>query len=572
MNTFTLTICIVSLTSSLLAAPVPDPPARDGGYWAEAAKLAASDVENYNRFGESVSISGDTALVGAPRQSASALDSGAAYVYVESAGSWTEEGKLFPADVASEDWFGFAVSIDGDTAVIGAPYDDDAGSRSGSAYVFVRSGTTWTEEVKLTASDAAATFEFGQSVIIRGDTALVGAPDYDQGYDRVGAVYVFVRSGSGWVEEAKLTATIPRYWAFFGYAIAFDGDTAVIGAPGEAHVGDFAGAAYVFTRSGSTWTQQARIIATPPAADASFGVSVSVSGDTALVGNADYNDEGSAYVFVRTGSSWHQEARLVGSDSIASDWFGGAVAVLGDRALVGAVADDDLGWYSGAAYVFEREGPSWTEQAKLLPVDWVTGDARFGESVALSDSRALIGANANVWGTSERGSAHVFDYLDSPGAGFCFGDPGSGTPCPCSNDNDGSLRGAGCANGVFSSGALLAATGIASVTNDSLVLRTAYQEPSNSGLYFQGTTDLTPGMVWGDGLRCTGGAIKRLQVRFADVAGSAATTIPIGVAGGVNAGDTRYYQLWYRTVVAPPCGPGVNDFNSSNGNVITWQP
>jgi len=125
---------------------------------------------------------------------------------------------------------------------------------------------------------------------------------------------------------------------------------------------------------------------------------------------------------------------------------------------------------------------------------------------------------------------------------------------------------------VFASGALLAATGVPSLTGDSLVLRTAYQEPNNSGLYFQGTTDLFPGIVWGDGLRCAGGTIKRLQVCFADGAGSSATTIPIGAAGGVSAGDTWYYQLWYRTVVAPPCGPGVNEFNASNGYAVTWYP
>jgi len=109
------------------------------------------------------------------------------------------------------------------------------------------------------------------------------------------------------------------------------------------------------------------------------------------------------------------------------------------------------------------------------------------------------------------------------------------------------------------------------VTGDTLVLRTTYAEPNNSGLYFQGNSDLSPGLVWGDGLRCAGDAVKRLQVRFADASGSSNTTIPIGAAGAVNAGDTRYYQLWYRTIVDPPCGLGINDFNTSNGFRVTWQ-
>jgi len=160
-----------------------------------------------------------------------------------------------------------------------------------------------------------------------------------------------------------------------------------------------------------------------------------------------------------------------------------------------------------------------------------------------------------------------------PGVGYCFGDPGSGTPCPCSNDNDGTVPGSGCDNGVFASGAQLTGSGVASVSADSLVLRTTHLEPSNSGLYFQANNDLSPGNVWGDGLQCAGGNLKRLQVRFADASGTSYTTIGISAkAGNVVAGDTKRYQCWYRTTQAPPCGVGVNDFNSSNGYEVTWVP
>jgi hypothetical protein len=162
----------------------------------------------------------------------------------------------------------------------------------------------------------------------------------------------------------------------------------------------------------------------------------------------------------------------------------------------------------------------------------------------------------------------VVDGNLTGGVSFCAGD-GSGTACPCNNDNDGSAPGSGCANGVFASGAQLTGTGFASVSNDTLVLHTAYQQPNNSGLYFQGTTDLTPGMIWGDGLRCTGGGIKRLQVRFADAAGSSSTTISIANKGGASAGDARYYQCWYRNPLNSPCG---FQFNTSNGYAITWLP
>ena len=162
------------------------------------------------------------------------------------------------------------------------------------------------------------------------------------------------------------------------------------------------------------------------------------------------------------------------------------------------------------------------------------------------------------------------------GTAYCFGDPGSGTPCPCNNDNDGSVPGSGCANGVFASGAKLIGSGTASLTSDTLVLSCSGLEPSNSGLYFQANNDLSPGNVWGDGLQCAGGQLKRLGVRFADASGYSdtsawATSISVK-AGNITASDTKRYQCWYRTTVDPPCGAGVNDFNASNGLAVTWAP
>ena len=166
----------------------------------------------------------------------------------------------------------------------------------------------------------------------------------------------------------------------------------------------------------------------------------------------------------------------------------------------------------------------------------------------------------------------VFDDPAS-GTAYCFGDPGSGTPCPCGNDNNGSVPGSGCANGVFASGAQLTGSGVASVSADSLVLATTGLEPSNSGLYFQANNDLSPGNIWGDGLQCAGGQLKRLGVRFSDGSGYSDTSgypQPISVkAGNVTAGDTKYYQCWYRNPIGSPCG---SDFNASNGYAVTWLP
>ena len=166
----------------------------------------------------------------------------------------------------------------------------------------------------------------------------------------------------------------------------------------------------------------------------------------------------------------------------------------------------------------------------------------------------------------------VFD-VSVPGTAYCFGDLGSGASCPCGNDNDGSVPESGCANGVFASGAHLTASGVASLSADTLVLATTGLQPSNSGLYFQANNDLSPGNVWGDGLRCAGGDLKRLGVRFSDANGYSDTSgypQPISVkAGNVMAGDTKYYQCWYRNPMNSPCGW---DFNSSNGYAVTWLP
>ncbi len=178
-------------------------------------------------------------------------------------------------------------------------------------------------------------------------------------------------------------------------------------------------------------------------------------------------------------------------------------------------------------------------------------------------------------GTVDLGYHHLDPY--APGIGYCFGDPGSGTPCPCNNDNDGLVPGSGCANGAFASGSKLVGSGVASVTDDTLILSATALDPNNSGLYLQADNDLSPGIVWGDGLQCAGGQLRRLGVRFADSAGysdTAGLPLPISVkAGNVAPGDTKRYQLWYRdTSGGQPCGVGVNDFNATNGYEVVWFP
>ncbi|MBK8430868.1 MAG: hypothetical protein IPL28_06050 [Chloroflexi bacterium] len=238
----------------------------------------------------------------------------------------TEQAKLTASDAAANDNFGVSVAVSGDTAVIGAYQDDDGGSNSGSAYVFTRSGEVWSEQAKLTASDAAANDFFGISVAVSGDTAVIGAYQDDNVGSNSGSAYVFTRSGEVWSEQAKLTASDPAMNDWFGYSVAISGDTAIIGAYLDDDGGSNSGSAYVFTRTAGVWSQQAKLTASDPAMDDWFGYSVAISGDTAVIGayqdDDGGSDSGSAYAFTRMGVVWSQQAKLTASDPAANDWFG----------------------------------------------------------------------------------------------------------------------------------------------------------------------------------------------------------------------------------------------------------
>ena len=322
------------------------------------------------------------------------------------------EFKITAADGAERDNFGGSVSISGDYAVLGAPFDDDNGLSSGSAYVFKRTGTNWTEEVKLLPSDGAAGDNFGFSVSISGGYVVVGAFGDDDKGSKSGSAYVFKRSGTSWVEEAKITASDGAPDDQFGGSVSISGDSvAVVGAWSDDDKGSKSGSAYVFKRAGTSWAQEAKLLSSDGAAGDHFGFLVSISGDYAVVGASSNDDNGpesgSAYVFKRTGTSWAQEAKLLPSDGAAEDHFGASVSIPGGYVVVGAWLDDDNGTDAGSAYLFKRSGTNWTQEAKLLPSDGAVGD-NFGWSASISGDYAVVGA----WGDDDKGdrsgSAYVY--------------------------------------------------------------------------------------------------------------------------------------------------------------------
>lgn len=405
------------------------------------AKLAADDGDGVDNFGYAVALSSDgtTAIIGARRDEDPNGDrSGSAYVFDSSEGSWTQQVKIVPDDGDSSDNFGtsVAVSMDGTTAVVGAPGDEDPnGDVAGSVYVFDGTGASWTQQAKLAADDGDEDDEFGSAVAVSNDgtTAVIGASwDEDPGGERSGSAYVFESSGGSWDQQAKLTADDTDSTDYFGDAVAVsdDGTTVIVGAYGDTNTnGDGAGSAYVFDNAGTAWSQQSRLAAADGDADDFFGDSVALSSDgtTAVIGarlDEDPNgySAGSAYVFDTAGGSWSQQAKLTAENGGSSEWFGASVAVSGDGStvLVGAHYDaDPNGYTAGSAYLFDNASDSWSQQAKLTPDDGDSED-HFGFDVAVSrdGTTGLIGAyndedpngesNADFVGTGA-GSAYIFD-------------------------------------------------------------------------------------------------------------------------------------------------------------------
>jgi hypothetical protein len=356
----------------------------------QRAELTAAGAAAGDLFGSSVAIYGSTAVVGAPGSNAG---TGAAYVFTSSRGTWSQRAKLTAAGAAAGDEFGSAVTLSGSTAVVGAPGKN---SNTGAAYVFTGSGGTWTQQAKLTAADAATHDQFGYTVAIYGSTAVVAAPFKKSG---TGAAYVFTGSGSTWTQRAKLTAADAATNDLFGISAAISGSTAVLGAPGK---NSFTGAAYVYTGSGSTWTQRAKLTATDGFSGDYFGNSVALSGSTAVVGAPLKGaNSGAAYVFTGSGATWTQQAELSATDATTGDEFGISAAISSSTAVIGANGKNTG---AGAAYVFTGSGATWTQQAKLTATDAATGD-HFGVSVAISGSAAVVGANGK---NTDTGAAYVF--------------------------------------------------------------------------------------------------------------------------------------------------------------------
>ncbi len=482
--------------------------------FAQQAYLKASNTGAADGFGTSVSISGDTVVVAAPWEDSaatgangnqadnSASDSGAVYVFVRSGTTWSQQAYLKASNTGATDRFGYSVAIADNTIVVGA-YDEDSAATgvngnqsdnsavmSGAAYVFVRSGSTWSQQAYLKASNTGAGDSFGWSVSVSDNTAVVGAyyedsaatgvngNQADNSVQDAGAVYVFTRSGTTWSQQAYLKASNTEKADWFGCSVDVSGNTVVVGAYSEDSAATgvngnqadnsaaWAGAAYVFTRGGTAWSQQAYLKASNTGGGDEFGWAVAISGETVVVssygedsaatgvnGNQADNSAstaGAAYVFTRSGTAWSQQAYLKASNTETGDCFGNAVSIYGDTIAVGAFNEDSAATgvngnqadnnasAAGAAYVFTRSGTTWSQQAYLKASNTEASDS-FGFSVAVSGSTVVAGAryedsaatgvNGNQADNSAgtAGAAYVFDLCSTTAAATSYGSgkPGS---------------------------------------------------------------------------------------------------------------------------------------------------
>jgi len=375
----------------------------------ETARLVASDANTDDRFGVSVAIDGDIAVVGAYHNDANSPDCGAAYIYELSGSQWIERQKLVALDASSGDWFGRSVAIDGNTIVVGSYYGDNNEPNTGVAYVFTRTGALWTQQQKLFATDGASNDRFGISVSVKDNLIVVGAYRDDED---AGAAYVFIRNGIIWSEQQKLTASDRAKGDYFGYAAVMNANTILIGAYKDEHP-EGTGSVYVFERQGPTWIEQNVMRASDGSQYDYFGCSVALDGNLAVIGayECDVNgvpDAGAAYVFAKTGSAWLEQQKLADTiDPNIGEDFGRSVAIASGSIFAGCVNDSVNGEKTGSVFEFVRTGDTWVQHDRLTPSEGRLDD-EFGASVFACGQHLIVGASCADDNGANSGSAYIF--------------------------------------------------------------------------------------------------------------------------------------------------------------------
>jgi hypothetical protein len=584
--------------------------------------IKASNNQENGNFGFSVAISGDTAVVGAIGEASAATGvnglqsdtsapfAGAAYVFVRSGTTWSQQAYLKASNTEAGDLFGASVAISGDTIIVGAQNESssatgvngdqfaDFSGASGAAYVFVRSGTTWSQQAYVKASNTESIDHFGWSVALSGNTAAVGAISEDSAATGIdgnqasngalnsGAVYVFARAGTSWSQQAYVKASNTETTDDFGVSVTLSGNTLVVGADEEDslaagvngdqlnNAGVGTGAAYVYVRNGSSWSQQAYLKASNPGAFVEtvdngdhLGSAVAMSGETLVVSalgedskatglNGDQTDNsskssGAVYIFVRSGSTWSQQGYLKSSNTGAGDAFGFSLALSGNTLVVGATGEDssatgingtqtvnDKG-NSGAAYLFTRSGVVWAQQAYIKASN--TGSADFfGFGVAVDGDALLVSAQDEDSDATGLNGDQSNNLAPHAGAAYAF-DLG----LDAWTDLGLGLLGS---NGM----PLLVGTGPLSA-GSSNQFALSHAKPSATAFLVVGFTQLNAPFKGGTMVP------QPYQAVVFGTNGAGQLTIPFGFPAGIPVGSAMYFQFW----IADP--GAVAGFAASNG-------
>jgi FG-GAP repeat len=358
--------------------------------WTVQQTLTAPDGVSGDRFGVATAVSGDTAVIGANLRG---TRRGAAYVYVRTAGVWKYLQTLTASDAKVDDYYGTSVAIDGDYLAVSSP---NKAASKGAVYVYARTNSEWNFQQKLTVIDPSTYSSLGYSISISGDSLLVSADA--QGKNR-GSAYVFRRTGDVWNQEQKIVPKDAVADDSFSWSLAISGNSAIIGAQGQ---NKSLGAAYLFTRTGSVWTQQQKFLASDGAAGNFYGYSVSISGDTIAIGAHGHNSlEGIVYVYTKNGANWI-ETRVQPLDFKKCSVFGTTVSLDGDTLLVGGRDAKTAGW----AWAFQRDGLNWVQQAKFSRPDSF-GQDHFGQALSIKGSTAIFGSEG---ASNNRGDASVVTF------------------------------------------------------------------------------------------------------------------------------------------------------------------
>ncbi len=379
-----------------------------------------------NYFGTDIAIDGDRAIIGAQGWGGS----GAAYIYDRGdAGIWAQRARLVASDPARLDWFGSAVDVSGDLALVGAFNHDDAGTDSGAAYVFERS-IGWQQVQKLVPSDLHPHARFGSEVLLDGDSLLVGAAHHDGGAYTSGKVYQFNRDASGtWVETAQLLPPDPAAYLRFGFNLEIEGDRLFVAAPGGGNAA--ISGTYVFERSGASWVFSTKITPASLGLTGHLGGTLAADGDRLVIGGAGpaqatLGTAESVAVVRANGTGWQLEALLRAPIGQGGDLFGWGLGMDADIIVVGAPGRGVLGnSYDGATFWYVHDGDAWSHGTPVVPYDKSPTEYNpfnlepldmYGSSIAMEDGVALIGAPTD---RNYAGSTYAYNLGSCPPALPC---------------------------------------------------------------------------------------------------------------------------------------------------------